>query len=63
MMMMMIITKSMKTIRGRNNGSDNKQCNGGDGCETQHVANGSPIQCNPKYKYKACIFVGHMFLI
>ena len=47
MMMMMIITKSMKTIRGRNNGSDNKQCNGGSGWETQHVANVTQLCCSP----------------
>ena len=49
------IARNKNIIRGRNDGCDNKQCNGGSGWETQHVANVSNalqhwannvIQCN-----------------
>ena len=41
------ITRNKNIIRGRNDGCDNKQCNGGSGWETQHVANVTQLCCSP----------------
>ena len=41
------IARNKNIIRGRNDGCDNKQCNGGSGWETQHVANVTQLCCSP----------------